>query len=62
MVQPQNLSIGLRVLARLLAYPDDALRGDLADMRAALKVERALTPTRKEELFALMQHLSLIHI
>lgn len=57
MVQPQNLSIGLRVLARLLAYPDDALRGDLADMRAALKVERALTPTRKEELFALMQHL-----
>ena len=57
MAQTQNLSISLRVLARLLAYPDADLRGDLADMRAALLVERALTPSRKEELYALMQHL-----
>ena len=39
---PANTSISLRVLARLLSYPDAALRDDLADMRAALLAERAL--------------------
>ena len=58
MAQTQNLSISLRVLARLLAYPDTDLRGDLPDMRAALKVDRVLTGARKEELYALMQHLA----
>ena len=52
-----NTSISLRVLARLLSYPDRALRDDLDDMRAALLVERALTAARKDELYALMHHL-----
>ena len=30
-----DVSISLRVLARLLSYPDAALRADLADMRDA---------------------------
>ena len=51
---PANTSISLRVLARLLSYPDAALRGDLADMRAALLVERALSAARKDELLALI--------
>lgn len=58
MAQTQNLSISLRVLSRLLAYPNADLRGDLPDMRAALAVERALTSSRKDELYALMQHLA----
>ena len=52
-----NTSISLRVLARLLSYPDRALRDDLDDMRAALLVEQALTTERKDELYALMHHL-----
>ena len=52
-----NTSISLRVLARLLSYPDRALRDDLDDMRAALLVEQALTAARKDELYALMHHL-----
>lgn len=55
---PANTSISLRAalktLARLLSYPDAALRGDLADMRAALLVERALSASRKDELYALI--------
>ena len=51
---PANTSISLRVLARLLSYPDNALRDDLPDMRAALLVERALTTARKDELYALI--------
>ena len=53
-----NTSISLRVLARLLAYPNQALRADLADMQLALEADRALTATRKAELFALIQHLA----
>ena len=49
-----NSSIALRVLARLLAYPDADLRRDLPDMRAALGSESALTAGRKDELYALM--------
>ena len=49
-----NTSIALRVLARLLSYPDAALRADLPDMRAALLAERALPPARKDELQALI--------
>ena len=52
-----NLSIGLRVLSRLLAYPNRDLRADLPDMRAALHAESALTASRKEELYALMHKL-----
>ena len=49
-----NTSISLRVLARLLSYPDAALRRDLPDMRAALRVERALNASRKDEIDALI--------
>jgi nitrate reductase delta subunit len=58
MAQLQNTSISLRVLARLLAYPNQALRADLADMQLALEADRALTPARKDELFALIRHLA----
>jgi nitrate reductase delta subunit len=54
MAQHLNTSISLRVLARLLSYPDAALRSDLPDMRAALQAERALTVKRKDELYALI--------
>ncbi len=50
-------SRSLRVLARLLAYPDAQLRGDLNDMRQALASETALTPARLAELQALMNSL-----
>lgn len=46
-------STSLRVLARLLAYPDASLRADLADMRAALLAEHAVTASRLDELIAL---------
>ena len=52
-----NFSISLRVLSRLLSYPDSAVRDDLDDMRSALQAERALTPARKEELNSLIHHL-----
>ena len=54
MAEHLNTSISLRVLARLLSYPDAALRADLPDMRAALQVERALSAARKDELQALI--------
>ena len=57
MARLPNTSISLRVLARLLSYPDSTLRDDLDDMRAALLVEQALTAARKEELYALIRHL-----
>ena len=49
-----NASTSLRVLARLLGYPDAQLRSDLADMRGALHDERALEPQRLDELDALL--------
>ncbi|OIN93858.1 MAG: nitrate reductase molybdenum cofactor assembly chaperone [Comamonadaceae bacterium CG1_02_60_18] len=58
MAQLQNTAISLRVLARLLAYPNAALRADLADMRKALGTDRALSTTRKTELLALIDHLA----
>ena len=57
LTHPANLSISLRVLARLLSYPDRELRDDLADMRAALRAERALPAARKDELVALIANL-----
>jgi nitrate reductase delta subunit len=47
-------SRSLRVLARLLSYPDAQLLGDLADMRQALRSESALAPLRLAELEQLM--------
>ncbi len=49
-----DVSISLRVLARLLSYPDAALRADLADMRDALHAQRSLPPVRLAEHDALM--------
>jgi nitrate reductase delta subunit len=48
----------LRVLARLLNYPDAELRTHLDDMRAALHAEAALTAPRLAEIDALIAHLS----
>ena len=50
-------SKSLRVLARLLGYPDAELRDHLADLRAALHEERALPPQRLAELDALIASL-----
>ncbi|MDD2924996.1 nitrate reductase molybdenum cofactor assembly chaperone [Rhodoferax sp.] len=48
----------LRVLARLLSYPDGQLRADLADMHAALQSEHVLSAARRAELTALMNTLA----
>ena len=48
----------LRVLARLLGYPDAELRGHLADLRDALHEECALPPQRLAELDALIDSLT----
>jgi len=53
-----DVSISLRVLARLLSYPDAALRADLTDMRDALHSQRNLPPARLVELDALMSTLA----
>lgn len=58
MAQNSNMAISLRVLARLLSYPNAALRADLDDMRSALRADRMLSASRKQELDALMQHLA----
>ncbi|MEO7007598.1 MAG: nitrate reductase molybdenum cofactor assembly chaperone [Caldimonas sp.] len=51
---PEVATKTLRVLARLLGYPDAALRGHLAEMRDALHAERALPEPRLAELDALI--------
>lgn len=51
-------SISLRVLARLLSYPDAELRDHLTSMREALHAENALAPERMAELDALMTTLT----
>ncbi|MBL8350108.1 MAG: nitrate reductase molybdenum cofactor assembly chaperone [Burkholderiaceae bacterium] len=56
MSKPATLT--LRVLAHLLSYPDASLREHLGEMRAALRLERALGPARLAELDALMQRLA----
>jgi len=48
----------LRVLARLLGYPDAELRDHLSELQQALHEERALTPMRISELDALIAQLS----
>lgn len=52
-----GMSRSLRVLARLLSYPDAALRDNLNDMRQALVAEHALPTARLAELGALMSTL-----
>ena len=53
-----DVSISLRVLARLLAYPDAELQADLADLREALHAQNSLAPARLAELDALMRSLA----
>ncbi len=54
---PVPMKLTLRVLARLLSYPDAALRGQLPEMRDALDTEAALGGERRKELHALMASL-----
>lgn len=53
-----NATFSLRVLARLLSYPDAELRSHLSAMRDALHTERALTVVRLVELDVLMDTLT----
>ncbi|MCG3188902.1 MAG: Nitrate reductase molybdenum cofactor assembly chaperone NarJ [Burkholderiaceae bacterium] len=54
---PKPMARTLRVLARLLGYPDDALRAHLDEMGAALHAERALGRGRLAEIDALCERL-----
>lgn len=54
----KNASITLRVLARLLTYPNAALKSDLADMQSAVHAEQALGKDRLAEIDALTKHLA----
>lgn len=56
---PPMAAKSLRVLARLLGYPDAELRGNLTALREALHEERALAPQRLAELNALIDALAL---
>ena len=49
-----TMSLTLRVLARLLSYPDAALREHLDEMRDALRTEQALSTPRLAEIEALI--------
>lgn len=53
-----NATLTLRVLARLLTYPDAELRAHLGDLQDALRSERALGNARMAELEALMRSLA----
>lgn len=55
---PNNATLTLRVLARLLSYPDAELRAHLGELQAALQSERTLGTARLAELEALMRHLA----
>ena len=48
------MTLTLRVLARLLSYPDAELRAHLGELRDALHGEAALQPARLDELDALI--------
>ena len=54
MKTPKPMSLTLRVLARLLSYPDAELRAHLDEMHQALRHEAALTPARLAEVESLM--------
>lgn len=53
-----DMKYTLRVLARLLGYPDASLRAQLPDLRAALHDEAALSRTRLAELDALVRSIA----
>jgi nitrate reductase delta subunit len=53
-----SISLSLRVLARLLGYPDAELRAQLPALREALRAERAVGAARVAELDALADALA----
>lgn len=53
-----NAALSLRVLARLLSYPDAELRSHISEMRDALRTERAISVERLAELDELMDTLT----
>lgn len=53
-----HATLTLRVLARLLSYPDAELRDHLGEMQAALAKEQALSKARRAELDALIRSLA----
>jgi len=55
---PKSISLSLRVLSRLLAYPDAELRRHLPELKAALYSENAVGQARLAELDALIDTLS----
>jgi nitrate reductase delta subunit len=58
MKTPKPMNLTLRVLARLLSYPDAELRAHLGELRQALRGEAALTQARLIELEALIDSLA----
>ncbi|MGZ5094525.1 MAG: nitrate reductase molybdenum cofactor assembly chaperone [Burkholderiales bacterium] len=56
--KPNTASLTLRVLARLLSYPEGDVLSHLGDLREALRRERALSVSRIAELEGLMNTLS----
>lgn len=55
---PQPMARTLRVLARLLSYPDAELRANLSVMMSTLQAEGALSTARLAELTGLMGHIA----
>lgn len=55
---PESLRLTLRVLARLLGYPDDELRAQLPGLLDALRLEQVLPAARQRELEALCRQLA----
>lgn len=55
---PPDARLTLRVLAKLLGYPDAGLRAHLGELREALRAERALGFARRAELEALIDGLA----
>ena len=58
MKTPKPMSLTLRVLARLLGYPDAELRAHLGELRDALRHEAALPPARLAEVEALLDRIA----
>ena len=56
--KPVSASRTLRVLAALLSYPDEKMRGYLPEMREILRDESALPDARQAELDALIESLA----
>lgn len=54
MKTPKPMTLTLRVLARLISYPDAELRAHLDELREALRSEAALQPARLAEVEALI--------